>query len=155
MKNWIYKGVQIMKNFLGEFKKFILRGNVLDLAIAVIVGGAFQQIVNSLVQDVISPMLGIFGDIDFSDIVFTVNNVDIKYGAFITAVIQFLLMSFVIFLLLKVVNKITAIGKKEEEKEETTKECTYCFSEIDVKATRCPHCTSVLAAEEPPEQTNQ
>lgn len=135
-----------MKKFLGEFKEFALRGNVLDLAVGVIIGSAFQGIVKSLVDNVISPVIGLFAKKDFSSLVIQVFGVDIKYGAFITSVINFLIMAFLIFLLVKVMNKLSNLGKKEKEegKEVTTKECSFCCSEISVKATRCPNCTSIL-----------
>ena len=131
-----------MKKFFGEFKECVMRGNVMDLAVGVIVGGAFSAIVTSLTDDIISPILGIFGGMDFSSLVVNVNGAEIKYGAFITAVINFLIMAFIIFLMVKGINKIMSIGKKEVKEEPTTKVCPYCFSEIDIKATKCPHCTS-------------
>ncbi|MCQ4022176.1 MULTISPECIES: large conductance mechanosensitive channel protein MscL [unclassified Ruminococcus] len=138
-----------MKKFLNEFKAFIMRGNVLDLAVAVIIGAAFQAIISSLVDDIISPILGLFGGVDFKAFVLDINGVQIKYGSFITAVINFLIMALVIFLIIKGINKITELGKKLSKKEEeeaapTTKICPFCCSEIDIKASRCPHCTSVL-----------
>ena len=141
-----------MKKFFNEFKAFIMRGNVLDLAVAVIIGAAFQAIISSLVDDIISPILGLFGGIDFKSFVLDINGVQIKYGSFITAVINFLIMALVIFLIIKGIAKITELGKKlakrEKEKEApTTKKCPYCCSEIDIKATRCPHCTSVIEEE--------
>lgn len=137
-----------MKNFFNEFKKFIMRGNVIDLAVGVIIGAAFQAIVTSLTADIISPILGIFGGIDFSHMAWEVNGVDIKYGNFITAVINFLIMAFVIFLLVKAINKIMSIGKKPVEEKKTTKTCPFCCSEISIKATKCPHCTSDVPVEE-------
>ena len=137
-----------VKKFLKEFKAFALRGNVMDLAIGVIIGGAFQAIVSSLTGDVISPLIGLFAKTDFSEMVLKVRGVDIRYGAFLTAVINFIIMALVIFLFLKLINKLTNFRKVEAPKPEpTTKKCPYCFSEIAVKATRCPHCTSIL--EEP------
>ena len=134
-----------MKQFLKEFKEFALRGNVMDLAVGVIIGGAFQAIVSSLTSDVISPFIGLFASTDFSNLVLTINGVDIRYGSFITAVINFVIMAFIIFLFMKVLNKLTALDKKvEEPKEPTTKECPYCFSEIHIKASRCPHCTGEI-----------
>lgn len=151
-----------MKGFFAEFKKFIMRGNVIDLAVGVIIGGAFQAIVNSLVNDLVSPLLSLLTKgANFADkfIVLTQEEVafataqaakdagyaTLNYGSFITAVINFVIMAFIIFLLVKGINKIADIGKKkEEEKEEepTTKTCPYCKSEISIEATRCPHCTS-------------
>ena len=142
-----------MKKFLKEFEKFIMRGNVIDMAVGVIVGAAFQGIVNSLVNDVISPLLGLIANTDLSYLVLTVRGVDIKYGSFLTAVNNFL-MAFVIFLLVKGINKIAELGnrKDKEKKEEepakpSTKICPYCKSEIPADAVKCCHCTSDL--EEP------
>ncbi len=154
-----------MKGFLGEFKKFIMRGNVIDLAVGVIIGGAFQAIVNSLVNDIVSPVLSIATKgINFADkfIVLTMEDVSfatveaakeagyatLNYGSFITAIINFLIMAFVIFLLVKGINKVSEIGKKKEEEvpsEPTTKVCPYCKSEISIDAVKCPNCTSDLA----------
>lgn len=130
-----------------EFKEFIMRGNVMDLAVGVIIGGAFGAIVTSLTDDIISPILGIFGGVDFSDLVLEINGAHIAYGKFITAVINFLIMALIIFLMVKGINKLMTLKKKEEKEEApTTKVCPYCCSEIDIKATRCPHCTSELKA---------
>ena len=129
-----------MKKFLDEFKAFALKGNVMDLAVGVIIGGAFQAIVTSLVGDIISPVIGIFASTDFSNLILTVNGAEIKYGAFITAIINFLIMALIIFCLVKGLNKLASIGKKEETKEPTEKNCPFCQSKISIKATRCPHC---------------
>lgn len=161
-----------MKKFFTEFKEFIMRGNVVDLAVAVIVGGAFQAIVNSFINDLVMPFIGfITGGINFADqfIVLKVpEGVDLAtveaaktaadatalgatvwaYGAFITAVINFIVMAFVVFLLVKAINKAQTIGKKKEEEAPTTKKCPFCCSEISIKATRCPHCTSEIPEEE-------
>ncbi len=132
-----------MKKLGKEFKAFIMRGNVLDLAVAVIIGAAFQSIITSLCDDLISPLLGMFGGMNFDAYTFTIMGATFAYGKFITAVINFLIMALVIFILVKIINKITSIGKKpEEEPEPTTKECPYCKSEIAIEATRCAHCTS-------------
>ncbi|MGO5077111.1 large conductance mechanosensitive channel protein MscL [Oscillospiraceae bacterium LCP25S3_E3] len=137
-----------MKKFLNEFKEFIMRGNVLDLAVAVLVGAAFQSIVTSLTDNIISPVIGIFTRMNFDQLSVQIPYTDviIKYGAFITSVINFLIMALIIFLIVKVINKIMTFGRKKEEQtqEETTKECPYCKSEISIEATRCPHCTSKL-----------
>lgn len=134
-----------MKRFLKEFKEFALRGSVMDLAIGVIIGAAFQAIVNSLVNDVMSPLIGLIAKTDLSDLKLEVFGVAIKYGAFLTAVINFIIMAFVIFLLVKGINAISNLGhKKKEEEEPTVKTCPFCMTEIDIKATRCPHCTSHL-----------
>ena len=137
-----------MKKFFGEFKTFIMRGNVLDLAVGVIIGAAFQAIVTSLTSDIISPILGLFGGMNFDQLSFTINGATICYGKFITAIINFLIMAFIIFLIVKLVNKVMSIGKKPEKKPEpTTKKCPYCLSEIDINAVKCPHCTSDIPAQ--------
>ena len=137
-----------MKKFVNEFKEFIMRGNVLDLAVAVLVGAAFQSIVTSLTDNIISPVIGLFTRMNFDQLSVQIPYTDviIKYGAFITSVINFLIMALIIFLIVKVINKIMTFGRKKEEQtqEETTKECPYCKSEISIEATRCPHCTSKL-----------
>ena len=134
-----------MKNFIKEFKEFINRGNVVDMAVGVIIGAAFKDIVTSLVEDIISPILGIFGGKNFDAYQLVIGEATIKYGEFITSIINFLIMAFVIFMLVRTLN---SIGKKFEKKQEeapaapTTKTCPYCLSEIKIEATRCPHCTS-------------
>ena len=133
-----------MKKFLEEFKAFALKGNVMDLAVGVIIGGAFQAIVTSLVGDIITPIIGIFASTDFSNLIATVNGSEIKYGAFITAIINFIIMAFIIFCIVKGLNKLAERKKKEEAKEPTEKTCPFCQSTISIKATRCPHCTSAL-----------
>lgn len=135
-----------MKKFFKEFKEFALRGSVMDLAIGVIIGAAFQAIVNSLVNDILSPLIGLVAKTDLSDLYFEVFGVSVKYGSFLTAVINFVIMAFVIFLLVKGLNALSKLGKKNkfEEAEPTVKTCPFCMTEIDIKATRCPHCTSHL-----------
>jgi len=140
------------KGFFAEFKKFIMRGNVMDMAVGVIVGGAFTAIVTSLNQDILTPLLGIFGGTDFSHLAVALGSGEeapmLMYGNFITAIINFIITAFVIFILVKAINGINdRFSQKEEEKPAvpTTKKCPYCFSEIDIKATRCAHCTSELS----------
>ena len=141
------------KGFVREFKKFILRGNVVDMAVGVIVGGAFTSIVTSLNQDILTPILGIFGGTDFSHLVVKLGSGEeapvLAYGNFLTAVINFLITAFVIFCLVKLINKLAEGFKKKEEKPAapTTKKCPYCKSDIALEATRCPHCTSQLEQE--------
>lgn len=136
-----------MKSFIKEFKEFISRGNVMDMAVGIIIGGAFTAIVTSLVEDIITPIIGMIGGFDFSSFVVTVNNSNIAIGKFINAVINFLLIAFVLFSVIKALNKAASIVKKpEEEAAPTTKMCPYCKSEIAIEATRCPHCTSQLDA---------
>ncbi len=157
-----------MKGFINEFKTFIMRGNVIDLAVGVIIGGAFQAIVNSLVNDVVSPVISLITKgVNFADKFIVLSSTEevfataeaakeagyatLNYGAFITAVINFLIMATVIFLLVKGINKVTSLGKKAEEPAEeapTTKVCPFCKSEISIEAVKCPNCTSDLPAEE-------
>lgn len=131
--------------FFAEFKKFVMRGNVIDLAVGVIIGGAFQTIVNSLVNDIVTPLLGIIlGKIDFSSLAITIGDASIGFGKFITAVINFFIMALVIFIIVRSINQVSdRLHKKTEEKPEpTTKKCPYCKSEIAIDAVKCPHCTS-------------
>ena len=162
-----------------EFKEFAIKGNALELAVGVIIGGAFQSIVKSLVDDIIMPLISVFiGNVDFSEWVLTIGNNTIPYGSFISAIVNFLLIAFSLFLVVKYINKFNSkleeaklqeakkieklkkkskffkwFRKKEvEEKtvipEPTTKLCPYCFTEINIQATRCPHCTSSLNEDE-------
>ena len=132
-----------MKKFIEEFKFFALRGNVMDMAIGVIIGGAFTSIVTSLTENLINPILGLFGGTDLSGFVLNLGGVELRYGAFITSIINFLIMAFVLFCLLKAVNKLTALGKKPEAPAEpTTKVCPFCCIEIPIKAVKCAHCGS-------------
>ena len=136
-----------MKKFFKEFKEFALKGNVMDLAIGMIIGAAFTAIVTSLVNDVIMPLLSLItgGYLDFSNIVLHINNVDVNFGALLTAIVTFICIALVLFLLIKGINKLQNLRKKEEEEAEpTTKECPFCKSEIPLMASRCPHCTSEL-----------
>ncbi len=137
-----------MKGFVEEFKKFIMRGNVLDMAVGIIIGGAFTAIVTSLVEDIISPILGLFGTANLADMAVNIKgDVNLRIGAFITAIINFLLIALVLFLIIKTINKASEAVKKPEEEAPaapTTKMCPYCKSEIAIEATRCPHCTSQL-----------
>lgn len=141
-----------MKKFFEEFKEFINRGNVVDLAVAVVIGAAFTAIVNSVVSDLIMPIVGVVtGGINFTDMKWTIpvgaGESSIAYGNFINAVIQFLIIAFVVFLIIKALNKakgLTTKGKHEEEKE--APKCPYCLEEVAEGATRCPHCTAELPA---------
>lgn len=129
-----------MKKFIEEFKTFALRGNMLEMAVGIIIGGAFSDIVKSLTDNFINPILNFVtgaATYDLSDIAGFAS-------AFISALVNFFIMAFILFCLLKGINKLISIGKKEEEKEEkaTVKLCPFCRSEIAIEATRCPHCTS-------------
>jgi large conductance mechanosensitive channel len=126
---------------LKEFKEFAVRGNVIDLAVAVIIGGAFGKIVTSLVNDVLMPLIGVaMGGVNFSELTIVVGDAEIRWGAFVQSIIDFLIIAFVIFLLVRAINR----QKREEPKTPTTKECPYCFTIISLKASRCPNCTSEL-----------
>lgn len=131
-----------MKKFIQEFKEFALKGNMMDMAVGIIIGGAFTSVVTSLTDNFINPLL------NFITGVAKYTGADIAgfASSFISAFVNFIIMAFVLFCLLKVMNKITEIGhhKDEPPAAPTTKQCPYCCSEIDIKATRCPHCTSVL-----------
>ena len=135
-----------MKKFFEEYKKFISKGNVMDMAVGIIVGGAFTSIVSSLVNDIINPLLGLFGGMNFDQLAWNITgDVTLYYGKFITAVVNFLIMALIVFILVKVMNTAMSRFQKEEPpKAPTTKKCPYCQSEIAIGATRCPHCTSVL-----------
>jgi len=144
-----------MKHLIKEFKEFISKGNVIDLAVGVIIGGAFTAIVNSLVTDIFMPILGLItGGLNFSALSLQLHesNLDLtlNYGLFISAVISFLLISVVVFLLIKIINKIrtTISNPKEDNDPELPRKCPFCQSEIDILATRCPHCTSQLPKDE-------
>ena len=137
------------KGLVAEFKEFVMRGNVIDLAVGVIIGGAFGAIVSSLVDDIIMPVISLFTKgMDFSKLAIQINEeTTLNYGNFISAIINFLIMALVIFLMVKAINKAHDIGKKEEpavEEAPTTKVCPFCKSEIAIDATRCPNCTSEL-----------
>lgn len=134
-----------MKKFLREFKEFALKGNVLDLAVGVIIGAAFKDIVTSLTDNFINPILQLITAGDKIEIA----EIGVYASNFITAVINFIIMAFILFCLVKAINKMMTIGKKKEEAPAapTTKQCPYCMSEIAVEATRCPHCTSVIEEE--------
>ena len=142
---------------LKEFKKFIMRGNMIDLAVGVIIGGAFNALVTSLVNDVFMPVISIFtGAIDFNNWFISLDGnsyatlaaaqeagaATINYGSFISGIINFVIMAFVVFLVVKAINKLHV--EKPAEEVPVTKKCPYCQSEISLEATRCPHCTSVL-----------
>ena len=142
-----------MKKFFKEFRDFAVKGNMVDLAVGMIIGAAFTAVVTSLVNDVFMPLLGLltFGYVDFSRIVLTVNRVVIPVGNFISAVVNFIAIAFVVFLLVRAINKMRDARKKEEEAAPpTTKICPFCRSEISKDACRCPNCTSELP-EEPEE----
>ncbi len=156
------------KKMLGEFREFAIKGNAFDMAVGIIIGAAFGKIVDSMVKDVVMPPLGwMMGKVDFTNLYLTLPNsegkiehfasleaakaagaVTINYGVFINTLISFVIVAFSVFLLVKVINKLKTAAFKEEQEaapaEPTTKTCPKCFSEINIHATRCPHCTSDL-----------
>ena len=159
--------LEFFKRELNEFKAFAVRGNVIDMAVGIIIGAAFGKIVDSMVNDVIMPPLGwLMGKVDFANMYFTLpvdgnftsypsleaakaaGAVTINYGVFINTLISFLMVAFAVFLLIKGINKLQAAAKKDaadaEQATPTVKTCPKCFSEIDIRATRCPHCTTEL-----------
>ncbi|MEE0955414.1 MAG: large conductance mechanosensitive channel protein MscL [Eubacterium sp.] len=137
--------------FFDEFKKFISRGNVMDMAVGIIIGGAFTAIVNSLVDDILNPIIGLAGGANLDTLSISLGGaVTLNYGKFLSAIINFLLIALVLFCIIKVINGAKdKLEKKKDEPEAapTTKICPYCKSEIPIDATRCPHCTSELKAD--------
>ena len=134
-----------MKKFISEFKEFISRGNVMDMAVGIIIGSAFTAIVTSLVEDILMPVISrITGGISFDSWKLVLGSGDnapiINCGSFVSAIINFLLIALVLFLMIRAINRL----HKSEEAAPTTKTCPYCKSEVDINATRCPHCTSEL-----------
>lgn len=157
----------MLKGFFNEFKKFAMRGNVIDMAVGIIIGAAFGKIVDSLVKDVLMPPLGLLlGKVDFTNLYLLLKEghpvgpytsldlaqkagaVTINYGMFLNNVISFVIVAFAVFLLIKGINKLQeqmdSSSKADELKTPTTKACPYCFTTIDIRATRCPDCTSEL-----------
>lgn len=154
----------MIKNMVSEFKKFIMRGNVIDMAVGIIIGGAFTKIVNSMVADILMPPLGLLlGKVDFSNWFVVIKQgtekagpyttmeaaqaagaTTMNIGLFLNAIISFLIVAFCIFILIKGINKLNAPKKEEAPVPVTTKKCPYCCSEIALEATRCPNCTSEI-----------
>ena len=142
-----------MKNFLKEFKEFALKGNVMDMAVGVIIGAAFGNIVTALTENIINPLIGCIGNPEVEGLKISLAALKkgqyMDIGAFLTAIINFVIMAFCLFLIMRSVNKMMALGKKktadQEAAEPTVKICPHCQSEINIKATRCPFCTSELA----------
>ena len=134
----------MFKRFLREFKEFALRGNVMSLAVGVIIGSAFQGVVKSLTDNILSPIIGLFTRQNFDSLTLNVLGITLGYGAFITALINFIIMAFVVFLLVRAMNTLMALGehKKEEEPPPPARLCPYCKTALHPEATRCPACTS-------------
>lgn len=140
-----------MTGLMGDFKAFILRGNVVDLAVAVVIGAAFGAVITALVADIIMPILGAFGGKPtFDQYYWVINNSQIKVGSFLTALVAFLILAAVIFFfVVKPVNWLMSRRKTELPVDPTTRDCPYCVSSIPVAATRCPFCTSDVSAAAP------
>ena len=156
--------IQRVKRWADEFKTFAVKGNVIDMAVGIIIGAAFGKVVNSVVADIITPPMGwLMGKVDFTNLYLTLPNaqgeivsypslaaaqaagaVTINYGLFINTIINFVIVAFAVFLLIKFINKLRASTEKkvEAEIEATTKSCPRCFSEININASKCPHCTA-------------
>ena len=125
-----------------EFKEFIARGNVLDLAVAVVIGAAFGGVIKSFTDDILTPIIGAFGNADFSALAINIGVATIRYGLFLNAIINFLIVAFALFLVVKAYNRMKRPAEVTEE--EPNKQCPYCYSSIPSQATRCPSCTSQL-----------
>lgn len=151
-----------MKKILQEFKTFALRGNVTDLAVGIIIGASFNSIVNSLVNDIIMPPIGlILGQVDFSELYINLGSGSfeslsaakeagapvVSYGLFINALISFLITAFAVFILVRIINKLKSKEEKNPQPTPSTKPCPYCFNQVPIKATRCPFCTSIIEEE--------
>ena len=138
--------VTYIKNLFTDFKNFAVKGNMVDMAVGIIIGGAFTTIVSSLVEDIINPILGIFGGMNFDQLsVNLAGGATLNYGKFITAIINFVIMALVVFIIVKIVNgAVTKLGPKKEEEAPKSKKCPFCKSDIHMEAVRCPHCTSEL-----------
>lgn len=155
----------MFKNFLKELREFVMRGNVIDMAVGIIIGAAFGKIIDSFVKDIIMPPIGLLlGKVDFSNLYLQLSPHDVtyptlqaakdagavtlNYGAFLNTVISFLIIACAVFMMIKFMNKLqnSVIKKEEEVAEVTTKECPYCFTTINIKATKCPNCTAELKA---------
>lgn len=136
----------MIKSFFNEFKKFAMRGNVMDMAVGIIIGAAFGKIVDSMVKDILMPPIGLLlGKVDFSDLKWKIaDDVTINYGIFFNNVISFIIVAFAVFVLIKTVNKLQERMIKEEAAAPTTKKCPYCCEDIPLAAIKCPHCTADL-----------
>ena len=138
-----------MTKFIHGFKEFAMKGSVIDMAVGVIIAAAFKAIVDSLVADIISPIIGAFTGENFAEKTFTIGGVQFGYGSFIMAIVNFLIIAFILYIIISSFTKAREAADKlrgTEAEAPTTKTCPFCKSEIDIEATRCPHCTSQLEA---------
>ena len=137
-----------MRTWATEFKQFLLRGNVIDLAVAFVIGAAFAALVQAAVADLLTPLIAaIFGQPDFSDLSFKINGSEFRYGHFLNALIAFVTIAFVVFFfVVKPINRLTELSRRRESPDPTTRKCPECLSEIPIDARRCAFCTSEVAA---------
>lgn len=134
-----------LRKFLHEFKEFALKGNVINLAVGIIIGASFQGLVSSLTDNILSPILGLFVNQNFDSWELNILGVEIRYGAFITSLVNFVIMAFVVFMLVRLMNKMLRVAKKPTVSEPPgVRKCPFCTTEISIKASRCPACTSQL-----------
>ena len=140
----------MFKKFFHEFKEFTVRGNVMSLAVGVIIGSSFQGVVTSLTENILSPIIGLFTRQNFNSLELGVLGVTLRYGAFITSVINFIIMAFVVFLLVRAMNKLLTIGEQKKAPAVPARMCPYCKSTLHPDATRCPACTSQVDIEVTP-----
>ena len=134
-----------MKKFIAEFKEFALQGNVMSMAVGMIIGLAFQGVVSSLAEDIISPIIGLFTGTNFDSLEWQINGTTLRYGAFITEVIHFFILAIIVFLMMKAMNRLLNPARiLEEAPTQEERSCTYCYTEVHQHATRCHSCTSVL-----------
>ena len=134
----------MIKSFLREFKEFALRGNVMSLAVGVIIGSAFQGVVKSLTDNILSPIIGLFTRQNFDSLELNILGITLRYGSFITSVINFFIMAFVVFLLIRAMNKLLSLGEKEKLAPPPARLCPFCKTTLHPEASRCPACTSEL-----------
>ena len=134
----------MFKNFLNEFKQFAQRGNVMSLAVGVIIGSSFQGVVTSLTENVLSPIIGLFTKQNFNSLELSILGTTLRYGAFITSVINFIIMAFVVFILVRAMNKLLTFGEHKKEESPPARLCPYCKTALHKEATRCPACTSQI-----------
>ena len=132
----------MIKKFIHEFKEFALRGNVMSLAVGVIIGSSFQGVVTSLTDNILSPIIGLFTRQNFDSLDLSVLGITLRYGAFITTVINFFIMAFVVFMLVRAMNRLLTLGEHKEKAPAPARLCPYCKSTLHPEATRCPACTS-------------
>ena len=149
MRNGARKKGCFMKELFEEFKQFIAQGDVMDLAVGVIIGGAFSSIVNSLIDDIINPLISLFGGVGEDGTIAGLTFMGMDFGAFLSAIINFLIIALVVFALVKGVNKVKALAGLEEVEEEAepAPTCPFCLEEVKEGATRCPHCGAELPQE--------